>query len=184
MSDNEKLVLGNPESEKFKKLTFRPVETGDDSLLQEIYIESRAEEMAMVAHWSEEQKLAFLLQQFHAQDTYYHQLYTNATFDIILLEGHPVGRLYIDRTSEEILIIDIALLPSFRNLGFGEYILRELMVEASETGRRVSLHVERFNKALHLYTRLGFTIVDELQPIYLQLEWNSQMTDINRFQNG
>ena len=52
--------------------------------------------------------------------------------------------------------MDIALLPEYRGRGIGTALLEELLVEADATGRRVTIHVERFNPARRLYERLGF----------------------------
>ena len=63
-------------------LAFRPIEAADQALLCAIYASTRTDEMALLPHWTEEQKLAFLRQQFQAQHTYYQEMYwfLNATF--------------------------------------------------------------------------------------------------------
>jgi predicted GNAT family acetyltransferase len=44
-----------------------------------------------------------------------------------------------------------------------------VIAEADRDGRRVSLHVERWNRARRLYERLGFAVVAETD-VYLLLE--------------
>jgi ribosomal protein S18 acetylase RimI-like enzyme len=44
------------------------------------------------------------------------------------------------------------------------------MDDAAGGGRSVSIHVERFNPALHLYQRLGFEHVDE-HGVYYLMKW-------------
>src|SRR3712207_7531251 len=56
-------------------------------------------------------------QQFSAQSTHYAAHYPTAEFNIIELEGKPIGRLYVDRWPREIRIIDIALMDDYRNSG-------------------------------------------------------------------
>ena len=44
------------------------------------------------------------------------------------------------------------------------------MAEAAQTGKPLRLHVEFFNRALHLYQRLGFSKVSDT-GIYFEMEW-------------
>jgi ribosomal protein S18 acetylase RimI-like enzyme len=65
--------------------------------------------------------------------------------------------------------MDIALLPEFRNRGFGSALLGSLIAEADAAGVKVSIHVEIFNPARELYQRLGFRQAAE-RGVYLLLE--------------
>ncbi|MCP4663054.1 MAG: GNAT family N-acetyltransferase [bacterium] len=49
--------------------------------------------------------------------------------------------------------------------------IRYLLTEAEEAGKPVRIHVERFNPAMRLYERLGFTQVDD-QGVYYLMEWS------------
>jgi ribosomal protein S18 acetylase RimI-like enzyme len=110
--------------------------------------------------------------QFAAQAQYYREHYPNTSFDVIVLDGRPVGRLYVARWTGEIRIVDIALLPEFCNRGIGTRVLRDLQVEAAAAGKPLRIHVERFNPALRLYERLGFRQLED-KGVYLFLEWVS-----------
>ena len=57
----------------------------------------------------------------------------------------------------------------------GSELLAELMDEATEMAKRLSIHVERNNRALGLYERLGFAPVGET-GVYLRMEWSSAGT--------
>jgi ribosomal protein S18 acetylase RimI-like enzyme len=109
--------------------------------------------------------------QFAAQHAHYQEHYAGAAFDVILCNGAPAGRLYVARWPAEIRIVDIALLPEFRNAGIGTRLLRDLLAEGAAAGKRVSIHVERFNPALRLYARLGFQVAADDGGVYLRLEW-------------
>ena len=150
-------------------ITLRPATPADEPFLYRVYSSTREDELALV-DWDDAQKEAFLLMQHNAQHTHYHQYYPQASYDLILSDGDPVGRLYVDRTPEQIHIIDIALLPEYRNAKIGSTLLRELLDEARSTGTAVRIHVERFNPALRLYDRLGFTIVAD-HGVYFLMEW-------------
>jgi ribosomal protein S18 acetylase RimI-like enzyme len=107
--------------------------------------------------------------QFDAQDAWWRENYTGATFDVILVEGEPAGRLYVHRGENEIRIVDVALLPEHRGNGIGTSLLRELIAEADADGKSVTIHVERMNPALRLYERLGFSVAED-KGVYLFLE--------------
>jgi ribosomal protein S18 acetylase RimI-like enzyme len=142
----------------------------DDEFLLSVYAASRAYELAMVP-WTDEQKAAFVRQQFIAQQQHYQTYYKGAEFQVILRDNTPVGRLYVYRGEEEIRIVDIALLPEYRNQGIGKPLIQGLLNEARETGKHVRIHVEVFNPiSVDLFERLGFTKIDN-DGINFLMEW-------------
>lgn len=151
-------------------VTLRPVRAGDEDFLYRVYASTRMDEMAQV-DWSAEQKEAFLHMQFQAQTTHYRAYYPHAEHQIIQRENStPIGRLIVDRSNDSMLLIDIALLPEYRNIGIGTTIIQDLMAEAAHTHRPIILHVEIFNPAMTLYDRLGFIKTAE-QGIYHEMIW-------------
>lgn len=149
-------------------VTRRPVTDADRPLLLRIYASTRQEELAQTG-WPQEQVDAFLEMQFEAQDRHYRENYTDTTYEVILVDGQPAGRLYVARWRDEIRIVDIALLPEHRGRDVGGGLLRELIAEADAAGKPLTIHVERTNPAMTLYRRLGFAEKDEVGP-YLLLE--------------
>jgi ribosomal protein S18 acetylase RimI-like enzyme len=150
-------------------VALRPAGPADAEFLFGVYASTRAEELA-VTGWDEETERAFLEQQFRAQDEYYRANYDGASFDVVLVDGEPAGRLYIARWAGEIRVMDIALLPDFRGRGAGEQLLRALQAEAEESGKSLTIHVERENPALGFYRRLGFEQAED-RGVYLFLRW-------------
>lgn len=148
------------------EITLRPITPDDEAFLYRVYASTREAELALV-DWDDAQKEAFLRMQFTAQHRYYQEHYPDAAFQIILAGGQPAGRLYIDHWPEEIRIVDIALLPEWRNAGIGTALLEGILQEAEDEGKPVSIHVERFNPAMSLYERLGFTPTGERGVYYL-----------------
>jgi ribosomal protein S18 acetylase RimI-like enzyme len=142
-------------------------EPGDREFLYRVYASTRTEELAVLA-WDEAQKDAFLRAQFDAQDRWYREHYTRATYEVITVDGERAGRLYLHRGESEIRIVDIALLPEYRGNGVGTSLLRDLLAEADAAGKRVTIHVERLNPALRLYERLGFSVAED-KGVYLLL---------------
>jgi ribosomal protein S18 acetylase RimI-like enzyme len=156
------------------RVALRPLTEADEPFALSVYASTREQELAPVP-WSDEQKAAFVGMQFETQSAHYAQHYTGLTSDVILVDGERAGRLLVARWREEIRIVDITLLPAFRGRGAGSGLLADLMDEATEMGKRLSIHVERHNRALGLYERLGFEPVGET-GVYLRMEWSPNAT--------
>ena len=150
-------------------IRLRPGEAGDEPFLYQVYASTRTEEL-QATNWSDAQKEAFLRMQFNAQHRYYHEMYPDASYEVILWKNQPAGRLYVDRREKEIAVIDISLLPEFRGLGIGGLLLREVKSEAVAAGKPVRIYVERFNRAQELYRRLGFRTIGDT-GVYYHMEW-------------
>lgn len=148
-------------------IDFRPATPADRAFLYRVYASTRREELAITG-WSDSQLDDFLKMQFEWQAAQYLNNYPDASFDLILVDGNPAGRFYVDRTQNDIRIIDIALLPEFRGRGTGGRIIGALIREADAEGRGISLHVEANNPARRLYERLGFKIT-ALRGIFYHL---------------
>ena len=134
----------------------RPVGPDDDGLLRRLFASTREAELSLV-DWDASQKDAFLRMQFDAQRRHYEEHYPGASFQVVLVDGAPAGRLSVARWPEEVRVVDIALLPEYRNIGVGTVLLRRILCEAGAEGKRVTVHVDRVNPARRLYERLGFT---------------------------
>lgn len=161
------LKLSNP------LLHLRDITVNDEESLYQIYASTRTEELVQVTDWTPSQKEAFLRWQFTAQHTHYQNNYEGAHFWIIESNSRVIGRLYLDTNfeSESMRIIDIALLPEWRNRGIGKKILLDIMDLAETMNLCVTIHVESFNRAMKLYKKLGFTLVSETNGVYHLLEW-------------
>jgi ribosomal protein S18 acetylase RimI-like enzyme len=147
----------------------RPATAADEPFLLRLYASTRAEELAMV-DWPDDRKLAFVEQQFTAQHRWYREQYADASFAVVLVDGCPAGRLYLAAWEGELRLVDVSLLPEFRGRGIGQALVRQVLAEGASSGKAVSIHVERFNRALRLYARLGFEIVED-KGVYLLLRW-------------
>jgi len=146
----------------------RPASADDRDFFARVYAAGRAEELAPVP-FSPAEKEAFLAQQFAAQSVHSSRHYGDASYDVILVEGEPAGRLIVHRTPEHILIVDIALLPEYRGRGIGTSLLLPILEEGNAADAAVQIHVEHSNPALRLYERLGFAPIGD-DGIYLTME--------------
>jgi len=164
-------------------ITLRPIGPEDLEFLLDVYASTRTDEMRLL-DWDKQTKEVFLHLQFEAQHRYYSENYPGAEFQVILLDGKPVGRLYIHRRESEIRIMDITVLPEHRNKGIGSFLLDQVLTLATNRQLPVTIHVEKFNPARHFYERLGFCLVEELS-VYLFMKWTpapitSEHHDYNR----
>jgi RimJ/RimL family protein N-acetyltransferase len=154
------------------RVTLRPAAGEDEEFLVQVYASTRAEELARVP-WSEAQRSAFVRMQFDAQLLHYRTHNPAATYDIILLDGQAIGRLYVARRGYEIRILDITLLPEHRGAGVGTFLLKELMSEAAHANLPLNIYVESYNRSRGLFERLGFKKVDRPDDdgVNYLLEW-------------
>ena len=150
-------------------LSYRATSDSDLAVLSRIYASTRAEEVARTG-WAPDQQRDFLQMQFEAQHAHYREHYPDAQWLLIIQGIIPVGRLYLEDWESQLRIIDIALLPEFRGRGWGQAVLRDLMETTAATGRKVSIHVEKTNPAMHLYKRLGFKTIED-KGVYDLLVW-------------
>ena len=153
-------------------LVFRPAADSDRPFLRDLYASTREEEMRLV-DWTDEQKDAFLTQQFNAQHDYYHQQFPEAEFLVVEQHGKAIGRIYLHRRTTELRLVDIALIPEMRNRGLGTALLLDLLDEGRAVNLPVSIHVEQYNPAMRLYLRMGFQPIED-KGVYQLLEWRPE----------
>jgi ribosomal protein S18 acetylase RimI-like enzyme len=146
----------------------RPVEPSDTDFLCRLYASTREAELRAVP-WPDSQKEAFLRMQFEAQSREWSAANPQGSFQVVLVEGEPAGRLYVDRRADEFRVVDVSLLPEFRGRGIGTALLAHVIGTADAAGKPVRIHVERFNPARRLYERLGFRVIREGE-VYLLME--------------
>jgi ribosomal protein S18 acetylase RimI-like enzyme len=161
---------GNKQGNKQGKLCLRPERQEDDAFRFTLFCESRLAELALLqlapAAFDQLMRL-----QFRAQTTSYRSTFPYARFDMIELDGVPVGRIVTDRSGAAWRIVDQAITPAMRNRGLGTAIMTALMDEAGRAGQAVRLQVASTNDpSMRLYLRLGFVPV-ETDPFYIEMEW-------------
>jgi ribosomal protein S18 acetylase RimI-like enzyme len=155
-----------------EQITLRPATADDDAFLLSVYSSTRAEELARVP-WTAEQKEAFVKMQFVAQKQHYAATYPQASHDIICLDKTAVGRIYLDRGAEAFHILDITVLPQYRNQGIGSLLLRRMLDEAGKSAKPATIYVESFNPSLRLFERLGFQ-KDQEKGFQFLMKWQAR----------
>ena len=167
MTSARAFVPGAPRDDA---LRFHRVAEADLAFVYALYAQVRAAELAPVP-WPQDAKDAFLAEQAALQHRHYVANYPGADLLVVEDGAGPIGRVYLYRTPAEIRIMDIALMPDWRNRGIGTRLLNEICDEAQATGSRVTLHVEPDNPAQRLYRRLGFGLIEH-RGVYDFLGWD------------
>ncbi len=156
-----------------RNITLRKINPSDEPFLYRVYASTREEELAPLG-WDRQQVAQFLRMQFEAQHSYYQDQFADADFLIVLLDDQAIGRLYIAKREGEFRLIDIALLPAHRGAGIGTNLLKDLLAEALWKQKPVRIHVERSNRAMRFYHRLGFVEIGEGE-VYSLMEWSAEL---------
>lgn len=149
--------------------TYRPAEKADDPFLLHLYGNAHGQELQLLPlsalHLS-----AVVSMQFEAQRQAHSAQYPNSQRLLVLLEGSPIGQVWFDAGSEELRILDIALLPEYQRRGIGSAILHGLIERARRSQTLLRLSVQRNNvNAFRLYRHLGFESRSE-NPLSIEME--------------
>ncbi|HEX7654925.1 MAG TPA: GNAT family N-acetyltransferase [Verrucomicrobiae bacterium] len=147
----------------------RPETAADEALLLALYTTTREEELNLT-NWDAATRALFVQQQFQAMRRGYADMFPQGEFSILEEAGQPIGRIVVNRTPEELRLVDLVLTPERRGQGLGTRIIQALQGEAQQTGRPFRLHVYQFNRAGRLYERLGFIVIAD-NGLYREMTW-------------
>ncbi len=151
-----------------EQIRLRTAMPADENFILSVYASTRADELQQVP-WTAEQKEAFVKMQFASQKQHYAASHPQASHDLICVDETEVGRIYLDRV-ENLHILDVTILPQYRNQGIGGVLLRRLLDEAGQSGKIVTIYVETFNPSVRFFERLGFQKDQEIGFQFL-LKW-------------
>ena len=152
-----------------ENISLRPEQPGDEHFLFDVYAAARREELDLTG-WDAATRTAFLDMQFTAMCRGYHAMFPGAEFAVILCGAKSIGRMVVHRADKEIRVVDLALLPEFRNRKIGTHLMQRVCDEASRTKKPVTLSVFKNTRPIHWYQRLGFSIVGGT-GLYDEMEW-------------
>jgi len=137
----------------------------DDVFLFALFQAVRAPEFAQVA--LDPAQLDMLMSiQFAGQRESYGAQYPSG-HEIVLLDGRPIGRIWVYRELSGHHLVDISLLPEFQNRGIGAALIAEAIAAARAAGVRLSCSVAVTNRgSLRFHQRLGFQVVGRDEVYY------------------
>lgn len=142
----------------------------DEFFLFQLYSLTRQDELLSWG-WGEQEKQAFLSMQWRAQTMSYAAAYPNGLREIVQQQQAPVGQLYTSCHGNRWLLIDISLLPEYRNQGIGSSLIQRLQEQARRAEANIQLSVLPMSSAAPLYYRLGFRHVSS-SGLHHILEWS------------
>lgn len=168
--ENPNAEFTTPASLAERGFRLRHARDSDLPRLQELYADTRTDEMACVP-WPLVAKQQFLNQQFALQHHHYLDHYANADFLVIDYENTLQGRYYLLRSAPQHLIVDISLMTAQRGQGIGRALIEASQQEARTLGRGMRLQVLQDNvRAQKLYEKLGFIVCDS-SGMHLEMYW-------------
>lgn len=132
-------------------LTLRPCTEHDEDFIHQLFACSAGAGLpAELIPW-----------QSRLQRLQYQQLFPNTCFNLILLAGNPIGRLYTAHASDALILVEITILPQYRRQGIGSSLICNLLDDAARLRIPVQLKVRKDSPAHTLYRRLGFKETSE-----------------------
>lgn len=151
------------------KIVIRESVSADTPFFEKLYFETRKNEFAQLG-WDAPQLEALLKMQFNTQTQGYRMQFPDARDFVIEADNEAVGRLI---TTNEIRLVDIAVLPDSRNRGIGSFVLGRLLEDAEIREKTIYLQVLKTNiAAIRLYERFGFEETGE-SDLYLLMQWRN-----------
>jgi len=156
-----------------ERCSIRSQSSDDFEFLHKLYQSTIERELSLLP-FSEEQKIKFVEMQFNAQNRSCLENFADGEFFIIEYENKPIGRIYRAMADGILHIIDISILPEWRNLGIGSSLIVQSQDLAESRNVPLRLSVEKLNPAQHLYARLGFELIQE-QAVFNVLEWRKDV---------
>lgn len=137
-------------------LTLRPATTADYDFLYHLHQVTLQEYIAQIWGWDE-----------RWERTYFKRKFDPTHRQIVLLGATAVGTITATRTSTEIFLANIGILPAYQRQGIGTRLIQALLTEAAGSGLHLTLQVLKVNPARRLYERLGFEVIAETETHYL-----------------
>jgi GNAT superfamily N-acetyltransferase len=154
------------------RLTMRAETEADAAFLFTLFASTKAAETALMP-LDERGKDALLRMQFRSMISTYRQRFPKARYEIVELDGMPIGRLVTDVQADCVYYVDIAVLPERRGGGIATALMVAVLDEPRRLGLPGRVKVLSTNTAsLRLCQRLGMTLRAD-EPPFVELEWRA-----------
>ncbi len=151
------------------QFALQPAGASDSGFLYRLFESTRGRQFAQLP-LVPSQVEALVRLQFNTQQAAYRMQYPESQDFVIVSGDRSAGRLWLNESADEILIVDIAIAPESQGRGLGTSVLRQIIDDASLAAKAVRLHVDRMNfRAARLYRGLGFKAVSN-NEVYEEME--------------
>jgi GNAT superfamily N-acetyltransferase len=138
----------------------RPARPDEFAFAEHLYISYMRPLMLELGTWNETERRAALRRSFKADDV-----------KIISLEGLDIGWMQVSERDTDLNLAQIQLLEGYCGRGIGSLLIGRLLDRATREHRTVSLSAVRTNRAIGLYARLGFRIIDPNATPIIDMVW-------------
>lgn len=138
----------------------RPARPDDYAFAEALYIDSMRPLMDGLAPWNEAERRAALRRSFKAADT-----------SIIIVDRCDVGWMQVTERDTDYNLAQLQIREHCCGRGIGTTLIGDLLRRAAGEGRTVSLSAVRTNRAIGLYERLGFRILDADATPIIDMVW-------------
>jgi len=157
-------------------LHIRPSNSSDEAFISQLYQSTRTD-LDMI---DAEQDFIIALKesQLEAQTSSYAESFPNAMYFIIEYHDELIGRVILDFGTNEILLVDISLVPKAQGKGLGSAVIKSFTFCAEQIKAPLKLSVMSDNvQAKRVYAKLGF-VLDEIVPPREYLAYYPKTTSI------
>jgi ribosomal protein S18 acetylase RimI-like enzyme len=143
----------------------------DDAFVYDVFCTTWESEVAALPNQNLAQHVLRI--QHIAQERRFASRYPHHERYVVVENGEPAGRLYVQHADETMHVIDLTLMPRFRDRGIGTRLFHDLFEVAAREDTSVTLRVERRNeRATELYSALGFRLVS-MDDVDNYFEWSA-----------
>jgi ribosomal protein S18 acetylase RimI-like enzyme len=105
------------------------------------------------------------------QDEFFADDWRSALFEMLSIDGEPIGYCAIEDRPEDIHVRELVIDPMHQGRGIGTALLRDTLDVARREQKPVVLGTLHANKAIELYTRLGFRQI-ESTATHVLMKWS------------
>ena len=134
------------------KISFslRPATVHDLDFAEALYIGTMEPLLSVLGDWDEAEFRRRIRRSFIPEQSH-----------IIICDNREIGVIQVIEAENDFNLAQIHLVEEFRDRGTGTALVRGLLDRAESVGKTVSLSAPRNNRAISLYKRLGFSIVED-----------------------
>lgn len=159
-----------------EQIAARTATAEDLPLLERLYASVCVHEFASLG-LAAEQLQTLVCMQFQMRQQGYSVTYPNAVDSVLCFaDGVGIGRMLVDSSEGSLRVIDLAVLPEFRNIRIGAWALHTVQIQAAQQNLPVRLRVMKNNPALRLYKRQGFVVAGQ-DELSFEMEWHMVPAD-------
>ncbi len=129
-------------------LSLRPARAEDADYARRLYFDTNRWIIERLLGWDEAYEIARFAKEFRPSEA-----------RIVSLDRQDIGWFQAGPGDHVFELKQICIKPAYQGRGIGSHLILKLVAEAKALSLPIELTVARINRAVALYTRLGFTIV-------------------------